>query len=160
MNLIIEAKDFPRLSPSTQQELVEFLTGKQVPVEKALPARPRYRWRRPYDLTPDLAVRLMHGLAEEHRRRLELFARKEGRVSMKQLLKVTGDTDWHVLSHFQSVVNRKLRRLLGDEDKIAHLIGWDYDSAKWNREHTEITDGIYYVTDTTVQALRTYFEMK
>jgi hypothetical protein len=43
----------------------------------------------------------MHGLADNHRRRLEAFAGKNGRISAKQLLKVTGDRDPKVLSYFR-----------------------------------------------------------
>jgi hypothetical protein len=99
----------------------------------------------------------MHGLADNHRRRLEAFAGKNGRISVKQLLKVTGDRDPKVLSYFQSVVTRKLRRILGDTDKKTFLIGWDYASTRWNKAHTEILDGDYYVTDRTLSALKNYF---
>ena len=99
----------------------------------------------------------MHGLADNHRRRLEVFTQRSGRVSMKQLLKVTGDRDPRVLSYFQSVVTRKLRRILGDTEKKTFLIGWDYASTRWNKKHTEIIDGDYYVTNRTLNALKVYF---
>ncbi len=102
-------------------------------------------------------MQLMHGLAENHRRRLEAFTRHDGRVTMKQLLKVTGDRDPRVLSYFQSVITRKLRRILGDNDKRTYLIGWDYASTKWNKQHTRIIDGDYYVTKKTLNALKSYF---
>ena len=99
----------------------------------------------------------MHGLADNHRRRLEAFARNNGRITVKQLLKVTGDRDPKVLSYFQSVVTRKLRRILGDSEKKTFLIGWDYASTKWNKAHTEILDGDYYVSNRTLNALKSYF---
>ncbi len=99
----------------------------------------------------------MHGLADNHRRRLEAFTRTDGRVNMKQLLEVTGDQDPRVLSYFQSVVTRKLRRILGDSEKKTYLIGWNYASTKWNKQHTAITDGEYYVTNRTLSALKNYF---
>ena len=77
--------------------------------------------------------------------------------TQKQLLKVTGDQDPRVLSYFQSVVTRKLRRILGDSEKKTYLIGWDYASTKWNKEHTSIIDGEYYVTNRTLGALQNYF---
>lgn len=157
MNLVIESKEFVRLSSETQKELLEVLSGKRFVEPKDVPGRARYRWRRPVDLTPDLAVRLVHGLSANHRRRLELFARNGGRASMKELLALTGDTDWHVLSYFQSVVTRKLRHLLGDRDKIVQLIGWDYDAVRWNRDRTRIEDGVYYVTEVTRRSLQEYF---
>ena len=99
----------------------------------------------------------MHGLANNHRRRLEASAGENGRISVKQLLKVTGDRDSKVLSYFQSVVTRKLRRIPGDTDKKTFLIGWDYASTRWDKAHTAILDGDYYVTDRTLSALKNYF---
>ncbi len=110
-------------------------------------------WKWPIDLTPDLATRLLHGLAENHRRRLYLFARKGERVSMHDLLAVTGDEDLRVLSYFQGALSRKLRRLLGDQEKKTHLIGWDYAATVWDDEHAKIIDGVCYVTTTTREAL-------
>lgn len=78
-------------------------------------------------------------------------------MAMSRLLKVTGDTDPRVLSYFQSVITRKLRRILGDSEKKMYLIGWDYASTKWNKEHTEIVDGDYYVTNRTLNALKAFF---
>ena len=114
-------------------------------------------WKKPVDLTPDLARRLLHGLAENHRRRLEVFARNGDRVSMHDLLAVTGDEDLRVLSYFQGALSRKLRRLLGDEEKKVHLIGWDYSATAWDDEHTKIVDGVCYVTATTREALMRIF---
>ncbi len=110
-------------------------------------------WRRPIDLTPELAGRLLYGLAENHRHRLEVFVRQGERVSFHALLAVTGDSDIRVLSYFQGAVSRKLRRLLADREKKIHLIGWDYAATEWNADHTMIVDGICYVTPETRAAL-------
>ncbi len=110
-------------------------------------------WRRPIDLSPDLVARLLHGLAENHGRRLEVFARRGERVSMHDLLAVTGDSDLRVLSNFQGALSRKLRRLLADREKKVHLIGWDYGSTKWDDEHTKIVDGVCFVTTATRESL-------
>ena len=111
-------------------------------------------WWRPMDLTPELASRLLHGLAENHRHRLELLARKGGRASMVELLGVTNDSDLRILSYFQGALSRKIRRLVGARGKRLHLIGWDYDSTEWNDDHTMIVNGDCYITDATVSALR------
>ena len=110
-------------------------------------------WRNPVDLDLDLAMKLLRGLAENHRLRLEVFARQGPRVSVRQLLAVTGDDDLHVLSYFQGALTRKLRRLLDDREKRIHLIGWDYARTRWNDERTQILDGICYVTDGTRKSL-------
>ena len=157
MRLVIEASDFRRLSAETQKELIRHFAGRNFLETKEGRRRSQYEWREPIDLDHDLTVQLMHGLAENHRKRLEAFAKNKGRMSMKQLLKVTGDKDPSVLSYFQSVITRKLRRILGDKEKRTYLIGWDYGSTKWNKAHTEIIDGDYYVTDKTSSALKTYF---
>ncbi len=158
MRIVIEAADFRRLSAGTQSELLELLAGKRIAEVAKTAKKPSVSWRQPVDLTPGLAVKLLHGLAENHRRRLELFARKGGRVSMKALLAVTRDTDLRVLSYFQGAVSRKLRRLVGDQTKQAQLLGWDYESTKWDKEHKHIINGIYYVTDKTAKALKAYFD--
>ena len=157
MRLVIEASDFRRLSADTQKELIRQFAGRNFLEPKEGRRRGQYEWREPIDLDHDLTVQLMHGLAENHKKRLEAFTKNNGRMTMKQLLKVTGDKDPSVLSYFQSVITRKLRRILGDKEKRTYLIGWDYGSTKWNKEHTEIIDGDYYVTDKTSSALRKYF---
>lgn len=111
-------------------------------------------WRLPMDLSPNVATRLLHGLAENHRHRLELLARNGGRCSMIDLLAVTNDSDLRVLSYFQGALSRKIRRLVGAEDKRLHLIGWDYETTQWNEDHTAIVNGDFYITDETVKALR------
>ena len=157
MRLVIEANDFRRLSADTQKELIRHFAGRNFLEVRESRRRSQHEWREPIDLNRDLTVQLMHGLADNHRRRLEVFTQTSGRVSMKQLLKVTGDEDAKVLSYFQSVITRKLRRILGDSEKKTYLIGWDYASTKWNKEHTKIVDGEYYVTNKTLNALKSYF---
>jgi hypothetical protein len=157
MRLVIEASDFRRLSMETQKELLGYFAGPGFVDAKENRRRGQYEWREPMDLNRDLTVQLMHGLAENHLRRMKLFTHRDGRVTVKQLLRATGDSDPRVLSYFQSVVTRKLRRILGDSEKKAFLIGWDYDSTKWNKQHTEIVDGTYYVTNKTAASLRSYF---
>jgi hypothetical protein len=110
-------------------------------------------WRTPIDLSPELATRLLHGLAEIHRRRLEVFARRGERVSARDLLAATGDADLRVLSYFQGALSRKLRRLLADEEKKVHLIGWDFGATEWDDEHAKIVDGVCYVTKATRDSL-------
>ena len=72
---------------------------------------------------------------------------------MAELLQVTGDHDIRVLSYFQGALSRKLRRLLGDDERKMHLIGWDFESTRWDESHVRIVDGICYVTDKTAESL-------
>ena len=127
------------------------MTKNKKPLEKSSDL-----WRRPMDLTPELASRLLHGLAENHRKRLALMTANGGRASMVDLLGVTNDKDLRVLSYFQGALSRKVRRLVDVEDHRLHLIGWDYDSTVWNDDHTTIIDGECYITDKTVKALRKF----
>ncbi|MHA1158807.1 MAG: hypothetical protein ACTSP2_08710 [Alphaproteobacteria bacterium] len=160
MRIVIEQTDFRRLSAGTQRELIQAFTGK-APVVAEVPKKPdKLLWRQPMDLSPELAVRLLHGLSEPHRARLKLFARRGGRVTQRDLLKATDDKDMRVLSHFQAVLSRRLRRLLDDPEKRIHLIGWDFEATKWDKSHTDIINGVYYVTEPTVRTLRDYFEIK
>lgn len=161
MRLVIEDSDFRRLSASTRKELLDTFAGdKAAPTDGGAKQMATTLWRRPIDLTPELTTRLLHGLSAPHRERLKLFAKRGGRVSQRELLKVTNDTDMRALSHFQGVLSRRLRRFIEDPEKRIHVIGWDFESTKWDKSRTTIVDGIYYVTDTTTKSLRDYFGIK
>ena len=157
MRITIEQSEFRRLSPETQKEILESLAGRGLFGQKKSKGRSDSLWREPLDLTPEIAVRLLHGLAEPHKTRLRCFAEKGGRVTQKELLASTKDTDMRVLSHFQAVLSRRLRRFIDDPERKVHLIGWDFTATKWDKDQTRIVDGIYYVTDTTTGTLREYF---
>lgn len=157
MRIMIEQSEFRRLSPETQRELLENLVGRGFFAPRSSKPRSDVLWRQPFDLTPDIAVRLLHGLSEPHRKRLLCFAEKGSRVSQKELLAVTNDSEMRVLSHFQAVLSRRLRRFIEDPERKMHLIGWDFSATEWNKDQTRIVDGIYYVTDTTTETLRDYF---
>ena len=153
MQIVIDQKDFRRLSPETQRELIgKFADPTLLQTKKA--AGTQTSWKKPVDLNRELAQRLVHGLSENHRKRLEIFARNKGRARMKELLAVTGDTHWRALSLFEGAMTRRLRRLIGDVEKKAHLVGWDYDSTVWDKDHKEILDGVYYVSPETAKALK------
>lgn len=154
MRIVIDKTDFGQLSPSTQKELLETFTGKDKSGKSSRRGVAKLRWRRPIDLTPEQAVKLVHGLPEDYRQRLEFFTRKGGRVRMKDIMEATGDRDLRPSSEFQKVMTRRLRRMIDDPDKKAQLIGWDFDATKWDEGRTTIVDGIYYVTETTSSALK------
>ena len=169
MQILVEEQDFRRLKPETQQDLLSLLLGKRLSAlqpgaskpgaSKSTPAKPssssnRLRWRQPVDLSPEQATRFLHGLSVDHRRKLELFAKKGGRVRMRDIMKLSGDTDLRGVSEFQSLMTRRLRRFIDDPEKKAQLIGWDFDATKWDEKRTTIVDGVYYVTETTAASLR------
>ncbi len=161
MRIVIEQSDFRRLSTATKREIIETLAGSGFLTPPAAEKkRENQLWKEPFNLTPDLAARLMHGLSEPHRVRLKLFAKKRGRVTQKDLLATTNDTDMRILSHFQAVLSRRLRRLIHDPEKRLHLIGWDFEATKWNKDKSAIEDGTYFVTDSTTAALRDCFGLK
>jgi hypothetical protein len=154
MHIVIEPKDFRKLSQDTQRELISRFADPKLLESKRSVTAATTNWKKPVDLDKDLALRLVHGLSENHRKRLEIFARNNGRARMKELLAVTGDSHWRALSLFEGAMTRRLRRLIGDTEKKAHLIGWDYDSTVWDKDHKEIEDGVYYVTPRTAKALK------
>jgi hypothetical protein len=156
MHIVIEAKDFRRLSPETQRELIRKFADPKLLQPTRRTTRTETTWKMPVDLDRNLALRLVHGLSDNHRERLKIFAgNNKGRARMKDLLAVTGDTHWRALSLFEGAMTRRLRRLIGDTEKKAHLIGWDYESTVWDKDHKEIEDGVYYVTPKTAKALKT-----
>lgn len=154
MHIVIEPKDFRKLSPDTQRELVDKFADPRLLEKKRGAQRAETSWKNPVDLDKDLALRLVNGLSENHRKRLEIFAANDGRAKMTELLAVTGDDHWRALSLFEGVMTRRLRRLIGDTEKKANLIGWDYETTVWDKDHKEIEDGVYFVTPKTAKALK------
>ncbi len=169
MQIIVEDRDFRRLKPETQQDLLSLLIGKRLSTLQSKPSKPnsskpnsskpdlssnRLKWRQPVDLRPEQAMKFLHGLSSDHRRKLELFSKKNGRVRMRDIMKLSGDTDLRGASDFQRLMTRRLRRLIDDPEKKAQLIGWDFDATKWDEKQTTIVDGVYYVTETTAASLR------
>lgn len=159
MQIILDHSDLQRLSPSTRTELLALVQRGEAPPRSQIRNKKGFRWRAPYDLTPDLAKKLMRGVSADSKKRMRLFADNGGRVAMHDLLAVTGDKDWRALTPFEGGITRKLRRLVGDEDKIVSLIMWDYGAEKWDPDHKTLLDGVYYVSDKTAASLRTYFGM-
>jgi hypothetical protein len=154
MQIVVEDRDFRRLKPETQQDLLSLLLDKKIPVVSSRPSAQRLKWREPVDLRPEEAIKFLHGLSSDQRRRLELFAKKGGRVRMQEIMNLSGDTDLRAASEFQKAMTRRLRRIIDDPEKKAQLIGWDFDSTKWDDKRTTIVDGVYYVTETTAASLR------
>ncbi|MGH6962345.1 MAG: hypothetical protein ACREE7_17830 [Dongiaceae bacterium] len=159
MQITIDSADWQRLSPSVRDELLRLMGADSAAAPARQPAgnKKGFRWRVPYDLTSPLAKKLVRGLSDDNLKRLKLFAKRGGRVTMRELLAVTKDSDLHVLSSFEGMVTRKLRRLVGDDDKIVSLMMWDYDAEKWDDDHTELLDGVFYVSGATAQTLQRHF---
>ena len=172
MHLVIEPTDFARLSASARDEILHLLhgpggrraaqrsttTASEGPAPA--PTKQGFRWRAPHDLDLRLLKRLLRGIDAATEKRLRLFARSDGRVSAKKLLAVTGDKDWKVLSAFEGQLTRRLRHLVGDENRMVSFIMWDYDSEKWDAAHENLVDGVYYVSPATAAALKTHFGVK
>ncbi|HZF33787.1 MAG TPA: hypothetical protein VE914_08300 [Candidatus Angelobacter sp.] len=158
MQIVIDGSDWQRLSAPVRQELLQLLGSETAAATPRSSSESRgFRWRVPHDLTPALGKKLLRGLSEDALKRLKLFARNGGRVTMRDLLAVTKDSDLHVLSAFEGTVTRKLRRLVGDDNKIVSLIMWDYDAEQWDSEHKELIDGVFYVSPATAQVLQRQF---
>lgn len=157
MQIVIGADDFRQLSPNTQKELLRQFAGSEWAdrIRKSNEAgadSPHL-----VDLAVDQVGHLIEELPTDHRRRLQLFAERGGRVRMSDLLAVTGDTERRSVSQFQCALTQKLRAVLGDEAADAQLIGWDPRSTQWDDRHADIVDGVYYVSSTTAHSLRSFF---
>ena len=156
MQLVIDQADFIRLSSIARGELLRLLgeEGQPLPAPGGLASRRNFRWRQPHDVTAPLLRKLLKGADSATRDRLAVFARNNGRASMKQLLSVTKEKDWHALTPWEGTITRKLRRLVGDDNRIISLMQWDYEAEVWDADHSHLLDGVYYVSAATTKALR------
>ena len=163
MQLVIDQADFARLSDPTRTEILGLLGAQpQSPAQAAASpaARRNFRWRQPHDVTQPLLRKLLKGADGATRDRLAIFARNDGRASMQELLAVTKDKDWHSLTPWEGAITRRLRRLVGDDNRIASLMQWDYDAEVWDADHSKLLDGVYYVSPATTRSLRKYFALE
>ena len=157
MRLVIDQADFARLSSSARNELLRLLgaEGQSASVSAGpVSGRRNFRWRQPHDVNQPLLRKLLKGADGATRERMAIFARNNGRASMKQLLSVTKQKDWHALTPWEGAITRKLRRLVGDENRIVSLMQWDYEAEVWDADHSHLLDGVYYVSAATTKALR------
>jgi hypothetical protein len=162
MQLVIDQADFARLSATARGELLRLFGAESQPAATTPTASPRrnFRWRQPHDVGLPLLRKLLKGADAATRDRLAVFARNKGRASMKELLSVTKDKDWHALTPWEGAITRRLRRLVGDENRIVSLMQWDYEAEVWDADHSHLLDGVYYVSDTTTRALRKEFGLE
>lgn len=180
MHLVIEPSDLARLSTAARDEILHLLQGSAgqaagqagaarragsrapAPGEAVgpRPAKQGFRWRAPHDLNARLLKRLLRGIDAATEKRLRLFARNDGRVSARKLLAANGDKDWKALSVFEGQLTRRLRHLVGDENRMVSFMMWDYDSEKWDAKHETLVDGVYYVSPATAKALKAHFGVK
>ena len=154
MQLVIDQADFSRLSSGARSELLNLLSPPTQLQSPITTARRNFRWRQPHDVTLPLLRKLLKGADAATRDRLAIFARNNGRASMKQLLAVTKDKDWHALTPWEGAITRRLRRLVGDDNRIVSLMQWDYDAEVWDSDHSHLLDGVYYLSETTTKSLR------
>jgi hypothetical protein len=157
MQLVIDHTDFVRLSTTARSELLRLLGAEGPPTAGPagpVAARRNFRWRQPHDVNQALLRKLLKGADAATRERLAIFARNNGRASMKQLLSVTKEKDWHALTPWEGAITRRLRRLVGDDNRIVSLMQWDYEAEVWDGDHSHLLDGVYYVSAATTKALR------
>src|SRR5579871_39356 len=156
MQIVIDQSDFVRLSTTARSELLRLLGGEAQPAAPAASASAKrnFRWRQPHDVTQALLRKLLKGADAVTRERFTIFARNNGRASMKQLLAVTKDKDWHALTPWEGSITRRLRRLVGDDNRIVSLMQWDYEAEVWDADHSNLLDGVYYLSETTTKSLR------
>jgi len=160
MQLVLDSSDFARLSAAARGELLRILSGEAPSAAPATAPRRNFRWRQPHDVSLPLLRKLLKGADVATRDRLAVLAGNNGRASMTQLLAVTKDKDWHALTPWEGAITRKLRRLVGDDNRIASFMQWDYDSEVWDGDHSHLLDGVYYVSDLTTKSLRKHFDLE
>ncbi len=158
MQLVLDASDLSRLSTAARSEILSLLGAEPAAIAPAGATGQRnFRWRQPHDVSLALLRKLLKGADAATRDRLATIARNNGRASMKELLAVTRDKDWHALTPWEGAITRKLRRLVGDENRIISFMQWDYDAEVWDADHSHLLDGVYYVSEATTRSLRKHF---
>jgi hypothetical protein len=160
MQLVLDSTDFARLSAAARGELLRLIGGEAQSTPSTAVSRQSFRWRRPHDVGLTLLQKLLKGADSSTRQRMALLARNNGRASMTELLAVTKDKDWHALTPWEGAITRKLRRLIGDENRIASFMQWDYEAEVWDSGHSRLLDGVYFVSDVTTKSLRKYFSLE
>jgi hypothetical protein len=155
MRIVLDETDFRRLSSAAQEEILGVLSDDgEAEVGRPAPAQEPLRWREPYELSEELAERLVASMKKEQRKRLALFAGRTGRVRIKEIMSVAGEEDLRGASAFQRDMTRRLRRIIDDPEHKAQLIQWDFESTKWDSSKTKIVDGVYFVSPVTAHSLR------
>ena len=177
MQIVIDGKDFKRLSNGAQAEILGLVgdlgpgakkaakVAENAPLKAQLAAKKEaaltetegLRWREPVDLDLDQCRRLTGGMTKKQLDILRAFSNKNGRASMKKLLEVTGEKDLHGISKFQGLATRHLRHIIQDPHYKAQLFAWDFDKTRWDKGRTMIVDGEYYVSTKTAESLRKFF---
>lgn len=160
MQIVIDDKDFKRLTENAQKEILTLFTGRSadtaVPKGKSSEAAETagLRWREPVSLDATQCRMLAQGMTKRQLDILRAFANKSGRATMKKLLEITGEKDLHGISKFQGLATRHLRRIIKDPHYKAQLFAWDFDKTKWDKGGTNIVAGEYYVSAKTAESLR------
>jgi hypothetical protein len=160
MQLVLDSTDFARLSAAARGELLRLIGGEGQPAPPSTGSRRAFRWRLPHDVSLPLLKKLLKGADTPTRERMALLARNNGRATMTELLAVTKDKDWHALTPWEGAITRKLRRLIGDENRIASFMQWDYEAEVWDSDHNRLLDGVYFVSDATTKSLRKHFSLE
>lgn len=147
MRLVIEAREFAALSRKTQLELIGRFAGG--------------RWRKSaesrestahgdalIDLAPIQAARLVERLPEDHRRFLQVFAQRGGRVRRDELLAAAKDSNPERVRDAIREIDASVHALLGADLAGEHLFLREQDCG-------EAT--VYRVSEPTTRSLRCFF---
>lgn len=150
MRLVIEAREFAKLSHDTQQELLCRFAGIdwQQQAKSKRPSVPRDDL---VDLALDQVARLVETASEEHRRLLRLFAQRGGRAKSNEILASGRDRDPEAVSRFISAITNNVHAILGEKS--------DGRSVFLREPVPGEESSIYRVSESTAQSLRCFFPM-
>jgi len=143
MQIILNEKEFQGLTKRTQDELLKLL------------ADPTANGHQTNDNLVELPFMLFKKFMENVSKKTALCIKEfgeTGRVRWSRLQTLAGGDDTGV----RSGIHRRIRKMLDAPEAI--LLEWDYTKEEFDT-NDELSDGEYYVSETTYQSIRRYYEM-
>ncbi len=123
MQITLSHAEFGALPVEAQSAILSILKGGPSDLgDSEIPRRDDKRFL-PFDLTPLQAKKLLDGVGDTTKKCMKVFTEHNGSASCPQLLKASGHQENRQLGGFQAAINRRLRKLIGDDEIF--LFDWD-----------------------------------
>ena len=163
MELIISDNDFIKLSKRTQEELITFFLKSKTTdeyVEKKIEEKGynegslEGEYEEPFNMTTKMAKQFLSGCSKTTKQFLKIFAANDGYGYVDRLLEAINLPNYTTKRDLNGVlagISKRLRKLYSDPK--SRLVIWE-----WNEDVPEY-EGYFYISKTTCQSLKEYFEI-